>query len=164
VSKHQQPSDGAATPLDERIAQLAHACWCASMHQHGWSSAQGFDAALHTHDALVPFAQLDPVDRAWGLHAVAADHTASNLARLLDYPRGNERPFRSGELRVGLPVAWASHVQSDDPGRQIHDEHGQIAEWTMAPNNQLVQSITVVWDNGLRTVHDPMECELSRRS
>ncbi len=50
--------------LGERLAEVAHACWCEKMIQEGWRPGEETDDAAMTHAGLRPYAELSPRLRA----------------------------------------------------------------------------------------------------
>src|SRR5262245_16021770 len=99
--------------LPWRLARFAHQLWCTRMIMQGWKPGRQFDAKALTHDALVEFDQLGPVDRRAAYAGIVAADVAAAIRGAIDYPRGEDgrdRELGLDDMEFGL------RVQSvDDP-------------------------------------------------
>lgn len=138
---------------------LAHDVWCDRMVASGWSHAANYDAPAHTHDALVPFDQLAPFDRAWLVSVIDDERLLEALGRIVEHPRGSEAPLRLDELVRGLAVGWAQHVDAPDRSQQ---EPGEIVGWVADGSAQWPAEISVRWADGSVTAHRPQDRDLRR--
>lgn len=133
----------------DALARVAHDLWLAHMKAEGWTPGQRYDEAARTHDALVPFENLDPRDRRCLLAGVRAEGLEELLLRAVDYPRGAERELGVGEMRRGLTV-------TDGGG----EARGSVESWETDAGGRLLELIRVRWEDGEVTEHYPPEGEL----
>lgn len=138
------------TIIDE-LAALAHALWCAHMAREGWRYGPAFDHDARTHDALVPFHQLQPHDARSTRAGIMAEEIERQLLELVEYPRGVDREFAANEMRVGLVV---EDVHTGAPG--------SVSSWTVGADGALI-SIMVQWADGEETEVFPPERTIRRR-
>lgn len=138
-----------------QLAEVAHECWCESMHRKGWRHAAEYDPAARTHDALVPFSRLKRCDQQHACNVVGAEGIELMLAKLISYPRGPERPFLAEELTEGLQVGLAKDL--DPSGTQ----RGRVRSWSLTAEGD-VEEIKVSWADGEESSHQAAECELRR--
>lgn len=131
------------------IACVAHELWCDRMGRAGWRRGASFNLSAQAHDAMVPFAELDPRDRRSLLAAVRASGVLDLLAAAVEYPRGAFREIGAREVRVGLPVTDRGGVA-----------RGTVQSWETDPGGQVLDKIRVRWEDGQLTEHYPPEAEL----
>lgn len=81
------------------------------------------------------------------------------LARLVEYPRGPERPFTAAEMRVGLPMVELRKGRFDAAPTRGLD--GKVVSWTTYPGGAL-KMIKVKWSDGEETEHSPYAAEIRR--
>lgn len=125
------------------------------MIREGWRCGATFDPAEKVHDALVPFPELTRYDRCALRTAIEAEDVEARLGALVDYPRGDDRPFGAEEMRAGLEVGLAADL--DGAG----SERGRVVEWALTPEGCL-DEITVRWEDGTVSRHCPSERDLRR--
>lgn len=138
------------------LAAAAHACWCRSMAEQGWSPGPAFDPAQRRHDALVRFERLAAKDRLATIDRVASAGLARAAADLVSYDRGPARPFRAEDMRPGLAVVFLS---SD---RVTPLAEGRVESWEIDPASGELELIRVRWDDGSSSSHHPDSGELGR--
>lgn len=148
----------AKSTLIETIAAAAHEAWCHCMREEGWTYGPAYNEFAMTHDAMVPFADLDPEEQAEKIHGLECEDVVSILAELLHYDRSASRPLRLSELRVGLRV----EAVNDDPDDDTDASRGQIVGWTTSESSGLLEEVRVRWDDGDESEHGALECELRR--
>lgn len=143
----------------ERIAEVAHDLWCERMAGNGWVLGTTYDAKAKRHDALVPFSQISKHDRRQALLAVEAEGLEAQLREAIRYERGPARFLTLEEmhhgLRVGINTEGVDKVANPPP------EPGTIVAWE-ADDDGWLSSVTVLWPDGVRSVHHPAERELRR--
>lgn len=142
-------------PLPEQLAAVAHLCWCTNMQEQGWRFGPEFDPVHKTHDALIDFLRLAAKDRDLTVKAVQSSGIERQLAALVCYPRGPDRPFETQELCEGLEVGLA--LDLDPEGLQ----RGRVIGWETDPEGQ-PREIRVRWTDGSESAHHPLERELRR--
>lgn len=100
----------ATAALVERLASIIHDLWRESLADDGWTYSGTFSEEARTHDALVPFASLAPLDRRDMIEL--AQTWADTLVAEVEYQRGDDREFAASELVQGMPVGWSDRVRS----------------------------------------------------
>jgi hypothetical protein len=127
------------TTLEWRLARVAHEYWCERMIAEGWRPGPAFHAESRTHDAIVPFDELGPIDRRSVYLGVLAADCADEIRKVVDYSRGRDRELGVLDMANGQAVTHA-----DAP-----DERGIIVAW--AEDEAFpgaLKTITVKWDSG----------------
>lgn len=125
--------------LEWRLARIAHEVWCERMVAEGWRPGAAFDGELRTHDAIVPFDQLCPVDRRSAYLGIVATECANDIRRSINYTRGQDRELGVKDMFVGLRV-----VYSESPKIR-----GAVLSWKEdleCPGT--LTTISVKWDSG----------------
>lgn len=139
------------------LAAIAHRLWCEQMAASSWRSGSIYDERNHTHDAMVPFENLNRHDRRRAIRAVEYAGVADQLVRLIDHQRGPDREFTVEEVRVGLPVEF-----TESPGTPRPDaERGSVESWETDDEGDL-RLIRVRWPDGELSEHHPVARELRR--
>lgn len=154
----------ATDAITRDLARAAHALWCRKMVACGWTYGEVFDQEQCTHDALVPFDRLNIHDQNNAIVLIQSEEIEERLARLLDYPRGPDRPFTPEEMRVGLPVGWATSVKFTDPLRNAADEVGTVMSWQVDEATGELSVIRIRWPGGDVNEHYPSQRDLRRLS
>ncbi len=127
------------TTLADEIAALAHRCWCRRMLQEGWLPGPSLDPAAKTHDALRPYGDLSPEDRARLRQCVTYDAVAESLDQSIAFAL-EKRELAARDLVVGMRVRQVN----GDP-----DEVGTVVAWSLCPSEPvLLNLITVKWLSG----------------
>jgi len=140
-------------PAELELAALAHRLWCERMAALGWRSGPTYDEERRTHDALVPFEELGPVDQRSTALGVPGTEIVEMLRDIPGYTRGVSREFALQELRFGLHVTFTGNRR----------EQGTVESWEADPDwPGCVRSITVRWESGEVIVHPAAECEVAR--
>lgn len=157
----------ASSELLERLAATIHDLWREGLAREGWKAAGQFSEEARTHDAMVPFNQLDAGDRQEVL--LLAQTWADKLAGEVEHPRGDDREFTKEEMVVGMPVAWAERmrVTYTDPARRGTDPSdviGHVTGWTVSHDGATLESIRVAWPDDYVSEHLPVMRELRRVS
>lgn len=139
-----------------QLAAAVHALWCEQMRADGWSGGREFNPAARTHDAMVPFERLDPDDQWTMVEILEADGAARDLIRLVRYPRGEQMPLRTRDMRTGLVIeSTVAQHQDGTPWR------GRVLGWTTDPQSHRLTSIRVRWDHdGSEDDHPALENEV----
>jgi hypothetical protein len=132
------------------IAAAAHEAWRRQMTKSGWRHGKSWDAATRTHNALVPFTDLDQDDRWAAIEAIEAMGVERDLAAAIDYPRGPARHFVTRDMVVGLRVE-----STGTPG-----DFGEVIGWDVNTRSGRLEGIHVRWDDGAVGRYAPNEGEL----
>lgn len=143
------------------LAAVAHRLWCARMLSNGWTYADRFDAALHTHDALVPFTRLERRDQRAARLGVLAEELESRLISAIRYSRGPNREFLIEEVVKGRKVAFCPNMKPPPRASVQQEGVGEIDSWTVDSDGEL-DLIRVRWPDGQVTDHVPGLLELAR--
>lgn len=148
LGKGKNMSDAQA--LIWKLARIAHETWCDRMIQDGWRAGTEFDANARTHDALVPFDQLDAIDRRSTYLGIATADIASEIEKACQYTRSEPRELGTCDMHVGL------RVRSCDTPTEI----GTVESWEEDRNFPgTLNSIRVRWDSGEVVDHAAPERE-----
>ncbi|MBX3377507.1 MAG: hypothetical protein KF678_10955 [Phycisphaeraceae bacterium] len=142
------------------LARLAHHFWCRKMLRGGWTYADRYNAAMRTHDALQPFDRLDARDQRTVQLIVTAEGFADQMADVVDYPRGPNRPWTAEELHPGFKVGWAPHIRL--PEGEASAQVGVVESWEVDPVSRELVQLSVRWPSGDLTEHLPDEGDLIR--
>ncbi len=122
------------------------------MAAEGWSHGSRFDPATRTHDALVPFKDLDPMDQRETIVGIMSLELTSTLRSIVEYPRDEVRELTLREVRPGMRVR--STVDAV--------ERGTIESWIADPTwPGCLSTIRVRWDSGEVIDHAAAERELT---
>lgn len=136
--------------LADEIAALAHRCWCKRMLEAGWRPGKLLDPAAKTHDAIRPYQDITPEDRARMRQCVTNEPMAEWLAKSIDIVL-TDRELSARDLFVGMRVRQVD----GDP-----EEIGTVLSWTFSPSEpDLLDLITVEWRNGEVCEYSPAEHE-----
>lgn len=130
------------------------------MARDGWSKGP-FDQNTRQHDALVPFEELTRADR----HAVAlyvsGEQFEETLPRLLEYPRGPQRPFQIEEIKRGLKVAYCPEGLPATTSEIDPSDVGVIESWDVDTKHDITV-VRVRWADGTIEAYSPWEGVLAR--
>lgn len=127
------------------------------MRSDGWKFGTQFDGQRRMHDALRPFDELADADRAALRVCLQDDSVLDGIADAVSYPRGPARPFTATELRKGLRVGFVE----DDGTLNESEPLGRVSGWTFDAAD-IVETVSVVWDDGEESIHANAEGELYR--
>lgn len=155
-------TDSLGTPIPraalKHLAAAAHEVWRGRMLAEGWKPGKRFDADARTHDALVPFRELGYDDRWAAVEAVAGFDGEDELAELIDYPRGEDRPLTLADMKVGLRVmpGWCPAIDAPPAAR------GRVVSWRTRPGTRRLGWVRVRWDDGHEDTHVPAAYSIRR--
>ncbi len=133
--------------LLDRIAAVAHECWCVEMRREGWRHGDRLDESQKTHDGLRPYRELSAFDRDQLRLRVGWDELEGVLARsVMDAMM--ERELSEQDVHVGMPVYLSSEPS----------EIGHIDSWTVADaTTGRLDKISVRWPDGSVCSYCPTE-------
>jgi hypothetical protein len=121
------------------------------MTSEGWSAGAVHDPAARTHDALVPFERLRPVDRRHTTLGVMAEEVMRVLADIPEYARTPCPELGEDDLRLGMRVTFMGDVA----------QQGSVTGWDIDPDwPGCVVVIRVRWDSGENHEYAAAEREL----
>lgn len=143
----------------EGLAAIAHACWCAKLLGEGWRLGP-YNPPGRTHDSLVAFESLDPLDRQSAVDSVRALDLEGLLARAIEYDHGPAREFTLKEMVKDLEVVWADAPAT--PGIDSAADRGRIQSWNVDASTGRLSLIQVRWADGSLSEHFPSQRELRR--
>ena len=133
-----------------KLARVAHEAWCERMFEEGWRPGTAFDPATRTHDAIVPFEQLSPVDRRAAYLGIATADIVREVEEACQYTRGADRELGVEDVRIGMRV-----LSCDTP-----PETGSIESWEEDSNFPgTLDSVRIRWDSGEVIDHAASERE-----
>lgn len=124
-----------------QLARIGHQVWSDGMREAGWRFGVRYSEDNRTHDALVAFDELPDIDQRLTMLRIEAEHVVQKLGELATPDRSDTRPFAAVELRVGLPVGWAS--TEDVPA-----EPGAVESWSLDDETGDVLEVSVRWRDG----------------
>jgi hypothetical protein len=150
------------TPLDHinKLAAIAHDLWCVHMRAEGWHSGP-FNPGSLSHDALVPFDRLGSADRRVARSAIEAEELERLLTRIIDYPRGADRPFGTEDIRKGTKVAFCPEGVPPSQSAVDPGDLGVIDSWETDSAGD-VSLVVVRWSSGELGRYLPETRELAR--
>jgi hypothetical protein len=162
MSVSHPPSSHADAPLDfiTRLAAIAHDLWCAHMRAEGWHEGP-FNPSARSHDALVPFERLGSADRRAARSAVQAEEVDRLLTRIIDYPRGSNRPLGIEEMRPRMRVVFCSAEAPRSRAAVKPGDIGEIEAWEKDESGEL-SLVVVRWASGELERYLPEMRELAR--
>ena len=141
------------------FSKACHAMWCEAMELDGWTYGLRLDEKAKTHPSLVPFQQLDLLDRR------VAHVASSGLARSvldefdMNRERGTNREFTAAEMHEGLRVMFRRWGE-DELATPVYT--GTVIGWELDDDPRFLRTIRVRWDDGDVKEYVPTEYELSR--